>query len=70
MRQKRRGGLEPYEDPKDGGNAERWHTGRECALEGCSRPAGTAWSPFWCFEHSRDRVERIRRELGELGEGL
>lgn len=57
------GRLEPFEDRRDPGNGVRHHSGLRCLEEGCAKPAGTAWSEHWCFEHNRDRMRRIAAVL-------
>jgi hypothetical protein len=54
--------MKPYEDPNNIGNSQKYHTGKLC-IEGCGRPAGTAWSPFWCQECNAKRINRISEEL-------
>jgi len=58
--------LESYEDPNDSGNSPRWHTGKPCIEKDCTEPAGTAWSPFWCFKHNAERIRSIDRALTAL----
>ena len=60
-------GLKAFEDPEHPGNGPEHRTGEPCATPGCYRPAGTAWSPYWCFECN---VERIRRIAGQLDEAV
>jgi len=55
--------IDAYEDPGHEGNSEKYHTGKECCETGCARPAGTAWSPYWCFECNIQRINRITRTL-------
>lgn len=62
------GSLKPFEDPAYPGNGPAYHTGEECCEEGCTQPAGTAWSPWWCFEHNVKRIRRITKQLEELTE--
>lgn len=40
--------------------------GRSCDVEGCPCPAGTAWSPYWCFEHNVERLDRINKALDKM----
>ncbi len=56
-------GLEAFEDPNNSGNGALYHTGKPCVERGCARPAGTAWSPYWCFEHNVERIRRIDKQL-------
>jgi len=53
----------PYADPGHPGNGPEHHTGEACVEEGCDRPAGTAWSPYWCQPHNAERIDRISRQL-------
>lgn len=52
-----------YENPDHDGNSSKWHTGKRCVEKGCGKPAGTWWSPLWCFEHNVDRMRRISANL-------
>jgi len=58
--------LLPYEDPKHKGNSAEYHTGELCVEPDCEQPAGTAWSPLWCFVHNAQRIKRISRQLDEF----
>ena len=51
--------INKYTDPDSDGNHPRYRTGKECVTEGCSRPAGTAWSEHFCFECNVDRMQRV-----------
>ena len=55
-----------YDDPKDPGNSKRYHTGKRCIEPGCNNPAGTAWSPYWCFQHNVERINRISQQLDAM----
>jgi hypothetical protein len=55
-----------YDDPNDPGNSEKYHTGESCITDGCENPAGTAWSPYWCFECNVQRINRISRQLEDM----
>ena len=55
-----------YNDPDDPGNGPKYHTGKPCIEAGCDKPAGTAWSTFWCFECNVKRIDRITRNLEAL----
>lgn len=57
--------MENYQDPDYEGNGPKYHTGKKC-IEGCGRPAGTAWSPYWCFECNKARMDRISKSLEDL----
>lgn len=52
-----------YRDRDDPGNDHKYHTGKRCIESGCERPAGTAWSKLWCFEHNVERMDRISAAL-------
>lgn len=53
----------PFEDLQHEGNSSSYHTGKQCIEENCNNPAGTAWSPIWCFEHNVERIRRITKQL-------
>lgn len=36
---------------------------RKCYEPDCENEAGGPWSPYWCPECDRQRVERISRQL-------
>jgi hypothetical protein len=55
-----------FEDAKDPRNGPAYHTGEECVEKDCERPAGTAWSPFWCFECNVERMHRISGQLNNF----
>lgn len=50
--------LQPFGNPRDVRNGPKYHTGKLC-IEGCGRPAGTAWSKHWCFKCNVERMKRI-----------
>jgi len=52
-----------YDDPKHEGNSQKYHTGKTCIVAGCNKPAGTLWSPFWCFECNVRRIDRINKQF-------
>lgn len=58
--------METYEDPNDEGNSSRHHTGRQCVESGCTEPAGTAWSPWWCFKHNVERIRQVDESMKRL----
>lgn len=60
--------IQPYADPKHEGNSERYHTGKRCIEADCKNPAGTMWSPHWCFRHNRERMARLGRSLKDAAE--
>ena len=57
--------LMAFEDPKHPGNSPKYHTGKKC-IEGCGRPAGTAWGKYWCFECNLERIKRISASLDKM----
>ena len=61
--------LRPYADPSHPYNGSEYHTGEPC-IEGCGNPAGTWWSPLWCFPCNVERMDRIQRDLEALIRGL
>lgn len=54
-----------YENPDHDGNSPKWHTGKPCVEKGCKKPAGTWWSPAWCFDHNVERMKRISAGLDD-----
>jgi hypothetical protein len=58
--------LQAFEDPFHEGNSPKHHTGKPCIEKGCEQPAGTWWSPHWCFEHNVERIKRITKQFDEL----
>ena len=62
--------AEPWRNRADPGNGPAYQVGNSCIENGCERPAGTAWSPYWCFEHNVERMERVVRQLTELADRL
>lgn len=58
--------MKAFEDPMNEGNGTAYHTGKSCIEEGCDRPAGTAWSPSWCFECNVIRIRRIDEQLAQI----
>ena len=55
-----------FEDPNNPGNSPEYHAGKPCIEEGCDEPAGTWWSPHWCFKHNVERIRRITRQMEEF----
>lgn len=51
------------ENPAHEGNSAKYHTGKACIEKGCEQPAGTWWSPLWCFAHNAARMKRITAGL-------
>lgn len=54
-----------YDDPKHKGNSSEYHTGKMCVC-GCGRPAGTAWSKYYCFECNVARINNITESLENI----
>lgn len=54
-----------YQNPRHEGNSAQYHTGKACIEKGCSNPAGTFWSPLWCFDHNVKRMTRITVNLDD-----
>ena len=50
--------MKPAEDPDHPNNSDRYHTGYPC-VEGCGRPAGTAWSSLWCQPCNAERLSSV-----------
>jgi len=59
--------IRGYNDKNNIGNSGKYHTGKECAEVGCNNPAGTAWSPHWCVDCNIKRINRIDKQLRQLG---
>jgi hypothetical protein len=38
-----------------------------CVERGCQRPAGTPWTPVWCWVHDEERRDRITAKLEAMG---
>lgn len=60
------GKLLPFEDPANEGNSEKYLSGLMCIESGCDEKAGTAWSPYWCFNCNVKRIKRISRQLDDF----
>jgi hypothetical protein len=59
--------IERYEDPGDPLNSARYHTpGKQCIERGCTRQAGTAWSPHWCQPCNAARMKRIGNSFAQM----
>ena len=58
--------MKPYEDPHHPGNSAKHHTGKPCIEAGCNKPAGTMWSPHWCFKHNVERMKHIDRQMEDI----
>ena len=62
--------MEAYEDKTHIANSDKYHTGRDCIEDGCQKPAGTHWSPHWCFDHNVERMKQISVSLENMVEQL
>lgn len=62
--------LVAYEDPGHEGNGAKHLTGKPCIEKGCDNPAGTAWSPFWCFACNVKRIRRIDAGFAAIGKAF
>lgn len=54
--------TDPCADPIHPGNSPKHLTGKLC-IEKCGRPAGTAWSPYWCQPCNAERIRRVNAGL-------
>ena len=57
--------MERFEDKNYDGNSSKHHTGKPCCIEGCVNPAGTSWSPVFCFECNVKRIKRIDAQFDD-----
>ncbi len=62
--------MEPCFDPEHEWNGAKYHTGKTCITPACNNPAGTAWSPLWCFECNSQRMGRIDMQLEDIKAAL
>lgn len=62
--------MKAFEDPDHRGNSPKYHTGKQCIELGCDGPAGTAWSPLWCFECNVKRLNRITGQVEQMLQGF
>ena len=63
--------MKPWRDPNHRGNSlQHAKLGRKCIERGCNEPAGTAWSPLWCFRHNAERMDRIDAQFERLAKAL
>ena len=58
--------MKAFQNPNDPGNSDKYHTGKLCITHDCKRPAGTKWSPYWCFACNVKRMEHVDKQLREL----
>ena len=61
-------GVLPYQDPAHDGNSAQYHSGKSCRTKGCKEPAGTWWSPLWCFRHNVERMDNISSTLESMAD--
>lgn len=62
--------MNAFEDPNHPGNGPEYHSGLPCCYKvGCSNPAGTAWSPYFCFSCNVERLRRFGSALESLANG-
>jgi hypothetical protein len=59
-----------YDDRDDPGNSSEYWTGKKCIESGCNNPAGTKWSPYWCFECNVKRIKRIDSQFAKMLVGI
>lgn len=62
----KKGEMKAFEDPENRGNSDIHHTGKLCTEVGCDNPAGTWWSPHWCFPCNVKRMQRIGKHLESM----
>ena len=62
--------LENYENQEYEGNSAKYHTGKPCIENGCTNPAGTVWSPYWCFQCNVKRMRRIDAAFKKIAKGF
>ena len=55
-----------YNDRINPRNGPEYHTGKACIDRGCARPAGTHWSPLWCFECNAARMKRTNDQMADI----
>lgn len=58
--------MENFENSNYKGNSSKYHTGKPCIEKDCDNPAGTTWSPYWCFEHNVERIKRIDKSFEDI----
>ncbi len=62
--------MKAFEDPEHEGNSSKYHTDFDCTKKDCTLPAGTWWSPYWCFKHNIELVNRISKQLEGVIDGF
>lgn len=58
--------MNKWEDPDYYGNSSAHHTGQTCVEVDCDEPAGTVWSPYWCFRCNVKRLKRITASMEDI----
>ena len=59
-----------YQDPAHPGNSASHHTGKPCFYKKCGRPAGTQWSPMFCFPCNVARMDSLNDSVNLIKENL
>ncbi len=55
--------LPAWDNPASPLNGSEFFSGTACVESGCQNPAGTAWSPHWCWQHNAERMRRLRKQF-------
>jgi hypothetical protein len=58
--------MKNYQNRNNKWNSSEYHTGKDCIEPGCHNPAGTWWSPLWCFQCNVKRMDRITMQLEKM----
>ena len=58
--------MKRFEDPHDPLNGVQYRTGNPCVEPGCDRPAGTAWSRYWCQPCNALRMNGINLSFARM----
>lgn len=56
-----------FDDPNCIGNSPKYHSGIPC-IKCCSRPAGTAWGEYWCFECNVARLKLLEEKIAGMSD--
>lgn len=62
--------LPDYKNPHSYGNSSVYWTGKKCIEKGCTENAGTNWSPYWCWKHNAERMDRIDSSLNDIAKTI
>jgi hypothetical protein len=62
--------MHPSDDPNNVNNGAQYHTGKPCIVKDCDKPAGTAWSPYWCQKHNAERLHEITSSLEAIADDM